>query len=86
MASRPLQVSRHCQTTCPPEKQDNSHLKVSPAVIVVFSEVCVQLSQPGTVALVCERCSPAEPAHVKIEGSRLLAGLVKYCQSEGALS
>ncbi|CAI8023454.1 Rap1 GTPase-GDP dissociation stimulator 1-A [Geodia barretti] len=51
-------------------------------LLAPLKEVCVQLSQPGTVALVCERCSPAEPAQVKIEGSRLLAGLVKYCQSE----
>ena len=41
--------------------------------------------EPGTIALICDRCSLAEPAHVKIEGSRLLAGLVKYCQSDGLL-
>ena len=41
------------------------------------------VSQPGTVALVCERSVPAEPAHVKIEGSRLLAALVKHSKSEG---
>ena len=43
------------------------------------------LPQPGTVALVCERCPSAEPAHVKIEGSRLLAALVKHCKSEREL-
>ena len=48
-------------------------------------EVCQQLvvSQPGTVALVCERCSSAEPSHVRIEGSRLMAALIKHSKSEG---
>ena len=48
--------------------------------------MCRELGKPETVALICERCSSAEPAHVKIEGSRLLAGLVKHCQSEGELT
>ena len=43
------------------------------------------LSQQGTVTLVCERCSADEHAHVKIEGSRLLAALVKYSKSEREL-
>ena len=47
-------------------------------------EVCKQLvlTELGTVALVCERCSTEEPPHIKIEGSRLLAAAVKYSKSE----
>ena len=55
-------------------------------MLTIVIEVCRELGKPGTVALICERCSSAEPAHVKIEGSRLLAGLVKHCQSEGELT
>jgi hypothetical protein len=47
-------------------------------------EVCRELvlAQPGTVRLVCERCSTAQPPHVKIEGSRLLAAVIKHCKSQ----
>lgn len=53
--------------------------------MLFVEEACRQLvvSQPGTVALVCERCSSAEPPHVKIEGSRLMAALIKHSKSEG---
>ena len=43
------------------------------------------MSQKGTVERVCEVCSAVGPAHLQIEGSRLLAAIVKNCQESGAL-
>ncbi len=34
---------------------------------------------------VCEVCSVTGPAHLQLEGSRLLAAIVKNCQSNGEL-
>lgn len=44
------------------------------------------MSQTDTLTLLCERCSSSEHSHVKIEGSRLLAAIVKYCKSDSERS
>lgn len=43
------------------------------------------ISSGGLTGRVCELCAAIGPIHIQSEGSRLLAALVKYCNSAGIL-
>ncbi len=41
------------------------------------------VSREGSVKRVCEVCSAIGPEHIRLEGSRLLAAIIKNCQNKG---
>ena len=44
---------------------------------------CRIISEDGLIGRVCDVCAGVGPIHIQSEGSRLLATLVKYCESPG---